>query len=412
MSRIVRIARLGAGGDGVADTPQGPVYVPFALPGEEVRIDGAGSKARMAELVQASPSRQEPACRHFGECGGCSLQHLDGRAYEAWKAARLTDALRQHGIEAPLSPMLRGRPATRRRATFTARLAGRKMILGFNAAGSHRIVHVEQCPVLAGEIERALPQLRELASLAGAGERPVRIAVTATGTGLDIEMPDLGRVSERRRQDLVRFAIDCRFARLTARGEILIEPQKPVIRAGRALLSPPPGGFLQASAEAEAMMARLVAEHLATCRRIADLFAGCGAFALRLAEFASVEAIDSDQPALDCLDRAWRSTPGLRRITTARRDLFRRPLQAAEMKGLDGIVFDPPRAGAAAQAGEIARSRVGRVAAISCNPATLGRDLAILLAGGYRLCSVMPLDQFLWSPHVEAVALLVHDSGK
>ena len=168
----------------------------------------------------------------------------------------------------------------------------------------------------------------------------------------------------------------------------------------------PPGAFLQAVAEAEGAMAALVGEHLNGAKRIADLFAGCGAFSLRLAEKAAVHAVEGDAASLAALDRAARHAPGLKPVTVERRDLFRRPSTAKELDRFDGLVFDPPRAGAEAQSREIAKSNVGRVAAVSCNPATLARDLTILLAGGYRLLSVTPIDQFLWSSHVEAVALL------
>lgn len=400
MSRIVKIERLDGAGEGVA--ADGALRIPFALPGETVRIEGDGGTARLREVLEASPHRVAPACTHFGQCGGCALQHLEPGAYRDWKAGRVAGALSRLGVE--VGPMVAGSPGTRRRATFTARRAGGRLLFGFAEAASHRIVPLAECPVLVPAIVRKLPQLRELAAAAVAGERPLRMTVTATDSGLDIRLS--GAVPASRRQALIRLALAHGFARLTLEGELLVETARPMIRAGKAMLSPPSGGFLQAAAPAEAVMASLAATHLSSCRRIVDLFAGSGAFALRLAEFATVHAVDSEAAALQSLDRTFRETGGLKPVTVAVRDLFRRPLSAQELGRFDGAVIDPPRAGALAQCRELAQSGIARIAAISCNPATLARDLAVLAEGGYRVVSVTPVDQFLWTAHVEVVALL------
>ncbi|TIP90357.1 MAG: class I SAM-dependent RNA methyltransferase, partial [Mesorhizobium sp.] len=175
---------------------------------------------------------------------------------------------------------------------------------------------------------------------------------------------------------------------------------------GDIAVAVPPGAFLQATEAAEQAMADIVGRHLARAKKIADLFAGCGSFALRLAAKSEIHAVEGDAAALLALDRAFRFASGLKRVTSERRDLFRRPLTFKELNAFDGIVFDPPRAGAEDQSKQIARSDVPLVAAVSCNPVTLARDLRILIDGGYALKSVTPIDQFLWSPHVEAVALL------
>lgn len=410
MSAALTISRLGAQGDGVADTPGGPVYVPFALPGETVtaavRQAKDGGRGDLIAVLEPSPQRADPACAHFGTCGGCAAQHMEPALYAQWKRGKLAEALKSRGIGQPVGELVSCLPASRRRAVFTARRAGGGMLLGFNAALSHHLVEIAECPVLVPAIVERLDALRRLAGIACATDAPFRLAVTETLSGLDVAIEGAGRLETGMRRRAVDFVLASGLARLTVEGEIVVEPTKPAIAAGGVEIHPPPGGFLQAVEAIETAMAGRVCAHLRPGRRLADLFAGSGAFALRLARFAQVHAVEADAAALASLDRAFRFATGLKRVTVERRDLFRRPLTWKELDAFDGLVFDPPRAGAEEQARQIARSRVAKVAAVSCNPGTLARDLRILIDGGYRLASVTPLDQFLWSPHVEAVALL------
>jgi 23S rRNA (uracil1939-C5)-methyltransferase len=407
MSAILTIARLGGQGDGVADTEKGPVFVPFALPGERVNVALAGRKADLVSVLDASPQRIEPACRHFTRCGGCAVQHLEADAYRGWKRGLLVEALRAKGIGIEVEPLVSCPPHSRRRAALTARRADKGMVLGFNAALSHRIVDIEECPVMLPQLVAALPLLRQLAGLVARTNDAFRLSVTHTASGLDVAAQGSGRLEGQPRQRAIEFCIANGIARLTVDGEIVIEPKKPALMVGDVSVSPPPGAFLQAVETAEEAMSGLVAGHLAKAKRVADLFAGIGTFALRLARQSEVHAVEGDAAALAALDRAFRFGHGLKKVTVEKRDLFVRPLTSKELDaGFDGLVFDPPRAGAEAQAAQIARSQMRLVAAVSCNPLTLARDLAILIAGGYVLKSVTPIDQFLWSPHLEAVALL------
>lgn len=404
---IVTIARLGSGGDGIADTPAGPLYVPFALPGESVNVARTKDRGDIVSLLSRSPQRVEPACRHFGDCGGCAMQHLDDATYRGWKRGKVVEALRARGVDAPVAGLVACRPGTRRRVTYAARNTQAGLLLGYHAAMSGRIVDIAEDPITLPAIVDRLPELRELAKLLAAGAAPFRLAVTATESGLDVQAQELPKLAEKVRLAAAAFAMSAGLARLALDGEILVEPRKPRVSFGDVPVEPPPGAFLQATADAEAAMASLVLGHLGKARRVADLFSGCGTFALRLARGAEVLAAEADPAALAALERGFRSTGGqLKRVTTERRDLFRRPLNAAELDRFDGVVFDPPRAGAEDQSKQIARSSVPLVAAVSCNPGTLARDLAILVAGGYRVTQVVPIDQFLWSPHVEAVAVL------
>jgi 23S rRNA (uracil1939-C5)-methyltransferase len=406
MTARFTIDRLGAQGDGIAHTGTGPVFVPFTLPGEVVTAAREKDRATLMAVLEPSPQRVEPPCRHFGDCGGCALQHFETEAYNNWKRDRVVDALRRQGVEATVAPTVPCPAASRRRVVLSARRTEAGMLLGYNRAHSHTIIDIEECPIAMPGIVAALDKLRALAGLICNTPKPFHITVTETASGLDVAATDSGTLPESARASVSDFVIREGLARLSVDGEIIVEPRKPAIPFGDVSVSPPPGGFVQAVASAEQAMADLVIDHLGKAKKIADLFAGAGAFALRLAKRAEVHAVEGDGAALAALDRGFRFATGLRRVTAERRDLFRRPLTFKELNAFDGLVFDPPRAGAEDQSKQIASSDVPLVAAVSCNPVTLARDLKILIGGGYRLKSMTPVDQFLWSPHVEAVAVL------
>ncbi|MHB2265415.1 class I SAM-dependent RNA methyltransferase [Aliihoeflea sp. PC F10.4] len=407
MSAVLTIDHLGAQGDGVAATPSGQVFVPFTLPGERVTVSVGKGRGDLLAILDASPERVDPACRHFGTCGGCALQHMEMSAYLGWKRDKVIAALKGRGIDDPVAEIIACAPHSRRRVVFAVRRTERAMLLGYNQALSHQIVDIAECPISVPAIVDALPSLRELSRIVCSTGDAFRMSVTATASGLDIEFRDSGKLADTARHAASRYTLEAGFARVSVDGEIVIEPVKPMLPAGDVPVELPPGAFVQAVASAEQAMSDIVADHLRRAKNVADLFCGWGTFALRLAKRSQVHAVEADQPALDALDRAFRFGEGLKRVTTEKRDLFRRPLTFKELDaGFDGLVFDPPRAGAEDQAKQIARSKVPYVAAVSCNPVTLARDLEILIAGGYALKSVTPVDQFLWSAHVETVALL------
>jgi 23S rRNA (uracil1939-C5)-methyltransferase len=406
MSTRFQIARLGAQGDGVADTPDGPLFIPFALPGETVTAAREKDRGTLMAVLEPSPLRVEPPCRHFTECGGCALQHLERQAYLDWKRGKIVQALRSRGLDVEVQATVPCAPHSRRRATFSVRRTEAGMLLGYNRAHSHHIIDIEECPIVEPQIEAALPMLRQLSALICHTPQAFHLTVTHTDSGLDIAAQDAGKLEDKARMAISAFAIRERLARVTVDGETIVEPKKPAVTFGGVSVAPPSGGFLQAVASAEAVMAELVCGHLKKAKKVVDLFAGAGAFALRLAAKSEVHAVEGDAAALAALDRGFRFGTGLKRVVIEKRDLFRRPLTFKELAAYDGLAFDPPRAGAEDQCKQIAKSDVPLVAAVSCNPATLARDLRILVDGGYALKSVTPVDQFLWSPHVEAVALL------
>ena len=397
----VDIVTLGAQGDGIARTPDGPIYIPFALPGERVRAGGEGSP----ELLSApSPERRQPLCRHFAICGGCVAQHMSEPLYETWKRGIVVEALRQHGIDVEVGPLHRVAPGSRRRAVLTARREHGNMVLGYHRRRSHELFAVEECPVLQPAIVSRLAGLRAIA--VQLARREARLTVLSTPLGLDVTVEGAdARLGARTATELARLATDHGIARICVDGETIVERAKPALTMGGANVEPPPGAFVQAVAEAETAMVDCVLAGAGKARRVADLFCGIGTFTFPLARRARVLAVDGDEQALRALDLAARHAQGLKPIETKVRDLFRVPLSTKELAGFDAVVLDPARAGAEAQARQLARSTVPVAICVSCNPGTLARDARILLDGGYALESVTPIDQFLYSHHVEAVAV-------
>jgi 23S rRNA (uracil1939-C5)-methyltransferase len=404
------IARLGHRGDGVAETPAGPVYVPYTLPGEVVTVEavpGHPDRRQLDHIDKASHERVAPVCKHFGVCGGCALQHWSLAEYALWKRNLVVEMLEHHGVIAPVAPLIDAHGKGRRRAVLHARRGTHNVLeVGFAAPRAHHIVAIDACPVLAPELAGAVTAAWAIAEALKVTEKPLDIHVTAADNGLDVDVRGSGALKPDQIAALARIADAHGLARLTRHGELVTQRAQPLLTVGRAQVPLPPGSFLQATAEGEATLARLVIEHVGKAKRVADLFAGIGTFALRLAEKARVTAADSEASAIKALQRAAANASGLKQIEAIPRDLFRRPFVASELKVFDAVVFDPPRQGAEAQARELAKSTVKTVVAVSCDPATFARDVKILIDGGYKLAGVTPVDQFRWSQHVEVVGVL------
>lgn len=412
-TETITIDRLGAQGDGIAASQDGPVYVPFTLPGETVAIARVKNQGTVMSIASASADRQEPPCRHFGPdgingtCGGCTLQHMADAPYRAFKRQLVVDALKSKGLTPEVGEIVAAHPGERRRVVFAARKTEKDMLIGFNQAESHHIVAIEECPISSAGIISRLPAIRAVGAAIATNAEAFRIAVLETLSGLDLAVEGVKKLSDQQRRKAIEVVLGLRgIARVSLDGEILIEPAKPIVEFGGVQVSPPAGGFTQATKPAEEAMAKLVLAHVGKAKRIADLFAGAGTFSLQLARLGRVHAVEGDAKAIAALDHAARNTQGLKPVTVEKRDLFRRPLMTSELKVYDAVVFDPPRAGAEFQCKELARSTVKKIVAVSCNPLTLARDLAILVEGGYRITSVTPIDQFLWTSHVEVVATL------
>lgn len=408
MTEQLTIARLGHRGDGIADTNVGPVFVAYTLPGEIVtveRIDGHPERRHLIHVDKPSRERETPICKHFGICGGCAMQHWSLAEYHIWKRELVVEALAHANLIAPVGTLIDAHGHGRRRAVLHARRGGSDLLeVGFAAPRAHQIVAIDRCPVLAPGLKGAIEAAWAVAEVLKPTDKPLDIHVTATDSGIDMDVRGSGPLTSQRTGTLAKLVEKHRLARLTRHGELVAQGSQPTLKVGKAHVPLPPGAFLQATAEGEAALARLVIEHVGNPKRVADLFSGIGTFALRLAERARVSAVDNEGPAIKALERAASTTPGLKQVEAQTRDLFRRPLMATELKVFDAVVFDPPRQGAEAQVRELAKSKVPTVVAVSCDAATFARDARILVDGGYKLTSVTPVDQFRYSFHVELVA--------
>ena len=395
-------------GDGVAFADGEAVYVPYTLGGETVEVaavSGHPDRRRLLAVERASPERVTPFCPHFGVCGGCAIQHWESERYRAWKRDIVIETLAQAKLACEVDPLIDGHGLGRRRITLHARMGTHDVLkVGFAAAGSHDIIPIDRCPILAPGLNGALEAGWAIAEPLISIGKPLDIQITATENGLDVDVRGSGPLPAAKIATLSRIAEQHRLARLTRHGELVLMRNPPTIAIDAAQTTLPPGSFLQATAAGEEALAALVSGHCTRARHIADLFCGVGPFALRLAAKSRVSAFDSDTGAVAALQKAATSTPGLKPIKAEARDLFRRPLMPQELRDYDAVVFDPPRQGAQAQARQLAAGKIPVVIAVSCNAASFARDARILVDGGYRLVRVTPVDQFLYSAHMEVVA--------
>lgn len=402
------VERLGLHGDGVVE---GPLFAPMTLPGERITGLPHGQRLTEVRIITPSPERVAAPCRHFRSCGGCQLQHAADDFVADWKTQVLRTALAAQGLETEIRPIVTSPPGSRRRASFGARRTKKGAMAGFHAKGSDVLIEIPGCLILEPEVMEGMEVSRHLAIAGGSRKAALAVTVTASDTGLDIAVTGGKPLDAPARQQLAAFCDQANVARLTWDGEVIATLSPPYQTFGAARVVPPPGAFLQATRHGEAALLDAVREAIGTPRRVADLFAGCGTFALPLSSDAEVHAVEGEGEMLEALEAGWRKASGLRPVSTQTRDLFRRPLLADELAQFDAVVIDPPRAGAEAQSAELVRARPVRIAYVSCNPVTFARDAAVLVAGGYRLDWAQPVDQFRWSSHLELAACFSIDEN-
>lgn len=412
----VRVERFGARGDGIARGPEGPLYIPDTVPGDRVIVlpgatRGEGRAATLREVLESGPGRVAPPCKHADRCGGCTLQHASDDLIAAMKRDQLTEALARKGLPTDnVAPTVSVPAGSRRRLRLSALRVAAGTVLGFNERASGKVIDVRECPVARRELTDLFPALRDLIGGLDCLGRGADVQVTLSDTGVEILLIPTGGgdPSLDERQDLVDFAERHDIARIGWETDGIAEPlvarRTPRTVFAGVPVDLPIGGFLQPSLEGQEILTRLVLQGVPDdAPTVADLYAGCGSFAVPLSKRgANVVAVEGSEAAVAALRRG---AAGLR-LQAECRDLARDPLGVTELNRFQAVVFDPPRAGAAAQAETLAQSAVPRIVAVSCNPATLARDLRSLVDGGYTLDSAVPVDQFTWSGHVEAVAVL------
>jgi 23S rRNA (uracil1939-C5)-methyltransferase len=410
----VTIERIGAGGDGVGRWQGLPVYLPFTVPGDRVRARlgvprGGGHAAEVVDLIAPGKGRADPVCRHFGDCGGCALQHLDAALYRQAKLDALGAALARAGLDpAAVAPLQIVAPARRRArlGMMRPRQHGAAVRLGFRGRFRHDLVDLRECPVLEPALWAALGELRTAAAGFLSPGESAEIGLTHTDSGLDLlieaAMPPTLAVLE----TLAGLAAAADLARIVWRrraADTLVVERRPVrMRFSGVAVAFPPGGFVQANAEAERRLVAAVLDAVGARRPVLDLYAGLGTFTFALAPGRRVHAVEGDAAAAASLAEAAAGVP---EVTVERRDLARAPLSPAALAQYQAVVFDPPRTGAARQAAALAAAAPDTVVAVSCNPATFARDAALLAGGGFRLERLVPVDQFVWTPHLELVGI-------
>ena len=404
---IVTVERLGHLGDGIAQGVDGPIFVSGMLPGEVVEGEVSGDRLIAPKIITPSPMRIKPPCSHARSCGGCLMQHASDEFVGQWKIESVKGALSGQGLEADFLPISISPAQSRRRATLAARRTKGGALLGFHARASDTLVQIPNCQLLHPDLIAALPGLEDLVRLGGSRSQEISLTITRSSGGVDIDVSG-GKPLDSTLQLALARAVEAHgFARLAWNGETVALRSQPVQRMGRASVVPPPGAFLQATEHGEAALLQAVKHALGSQKKIVDLFAGCGTFALPLAEGAEVHAVEGEAAMLMALEKAARQVEGLKRVTVEARDLFRRPLEPDEFKGVTGVVIDPPRAGADSQVKCLIAAKVAVIAMVSCNPITFARDAKSLVSAGYVLDWVQVVDQFRWSAHVELVARFI-----
>jgi len=411
MTQTLTIARMGHQGDGIAETPKGFVFVPGALPGEVISGEVKDGRVEAFDLIEASPDRRPIHSETYAECGVAPLQHWADEPYLAWKREVVIQTLAREGIETEVEATVAVPQASRRRLALHARSGpDGRVLLGFKARRSWRLVELTDCPVSDPALTAALPLLAKVAApLLGHPKSAPTLHVTLTDTGLDVDVTGVEKKSGGLTADVTARAIaaaaEADLARLSLDGDTLVMARQPRITFGRASVPLPPASFLQAAPAAEAAMVSRAVEAVRGAKKVADLFCGAGTFTFPLAEVASVVAADSSAAAIAALKAGAAKVQGLKTIEAQARDLFRRPLSPYDLKGCEAIVLDPPRAGALEQTQQLPGTKASVVVGVSCNPQTFARDARVLIDAGFRLEKVTPIDQFLWSTHVELVGV-------
>ncbi|TDW68156.1 23S rRNA m(5)U-1939 methyltransferase [Novosphingobium sp. PhB55] len=405
------ILRIASKGDGVTASGR---FAWGAAPGDLLREDGT---------LEWGPHHIQAACTHFGRCGGCQLQQLDEESLAAFVEGRVANASasQELGAETISAPYL-SPPGARRRVSLRAESSGGRIVIGFREAKSHRLVELDECPVMAPELFAVLGPLRKLLIMMGKaapakkGGKPGKsarhqqarmaadIEMTLTDQGVDLGVKGLTAEGLAATEAMLDFSREHGLARLTMDGgygfETVWEPVPVTVKLGGVHVPFPPGSFLQATVDGEEALVEAARGWLQGAATVADLFSGLGTFALALAGpqtkvLAAEAARDAHLACKSAADRA--QLP----VFSAHRDLFRNPLQPDELSKFEAVLLDPPRAGAREQVECIAGSTVNRVVYISCNPSSWSRDAARLIEAGFRLVELRPVGQFRWSTHVE-----------
>ncbi|MBT5074974.1 MAG: 23S rRNA (uracil(1939)-C(5))-methyltransferase RlmD [Kordiimonadaceae bacterium] len=415
MTDKVTIEELGGRGDGIVQLNGKTVFVPYSAPGDVIDIKLNGAKGRLRHIHQKSPHRIEPVCAHFTKCGGCQLQHIEEDYYKNWKAGLIKTALKNQGIDdVEILPLRASPQSSRRRTSLQAIGRGEgKIVLGYAEKGSHNLVDINMCPILVPEIVAFIDPLREFLKKLLKVKQKMTIQITKGDNGLDVVFKSKGEVDLNLRMDLAEFAQVNDLARVSwfdtglkkPYYETLAERKKPYVTFDGNKVFFPEGAFLQATVDGQNALISAMLKGLGEASRVVDLFSGCGTFSIAAAKKATVHAVENNEEMLVALKNSANIMTNVKQVTTELRDLFLRPLLPHELNTYDVAIIDPPRAGARHQMTEIINSDIKKLIMISCNPITFARDVENLAAAGFKMGAVTPVDQFLYSPHLEIISV-------
>ncbi len=415
MNQKLIIDELGGNGDGIVHSDHGPIYVPFSVTGDVVEVTVTGNKGRLVAVEQPSPHRVIAQCAHFTKCGGCALQHVSEQYYKSWKSDLIKKALINHGLnDIEVAPLKMSPLHSRRRTSFQAIGRGNgKIVLGYAQKSSHNLVDVTMCPILETRIANFINPLRLFLSKLLKKQQKMIIQITNGKNGLDVIFKAKGEISLDMRMDLASFAAENDLARISwfdtglkkPYYELLAELRKPYVFFQGKKAFFPEGAFLQATVEGQQTLTEVMLSALQGVDTVVDLFSGCGTFSIAAAKTANVHAVENNEDMLNALKNSAKLMTDIRKVTTELRDLFLRPLLPHELNEYDVAIIDPPRAGARNQMTEIMNSDLKKLIMISCNPVSFAREARNLVKAGFKMGTVIPVDQFLFTSHLEIICI-------
>ncbi len=405
----VTINSLGAMGDGLTEHKGQRLYVPYSCVGDRLRISPLQPKAKILEVIEAAPDRVTPPCQHFGQCGGCSFQHLKSEKYEQFKSDTLRNILKHLNVDASImQPLMTVGEKSRRRVELKVEYSNKQLEIGFYEARSHQLIALEECLVVESEIFALLPSLKQCLSQLSKPAQIQSVSLTQLEKGGDVIIRVSQPLNSKDGEQLTQWGKANRILRICEDFEgysTIYDSAQAYVSFGEVKVPLPVSAFLQASKQAEQVILSYVMQHLKGCEHVVDLYSGCGTYSFPLLQQVEfVTAIEGDAAMVKAMQKASAEHPLAGRIKALTRDLYRSPLKAKELKLFDGVVINPPRNGALPQVEKIAKTNVSKIAMVSCNPRSFQRDAKALLAAGYRMVSAVPIDQFYWTSHLEIVA--------
>jgi 23S rRNA (uracil1939-C5)-methyltransferase len=417
----VTIESLGSAGDGIAELCGKKLFVLYTAPGDVVEVELLSNKkahAKIKKLYTHSSKRQDPACQHFTQCGGCSLQHVKEDYYTQFKTEIVEKLLSEIGAKTTIAPLISVKEKSRRRAEFKVQYKKGQPQIGFFSAQSHQLIALEECPVCEDSITQLLPSLKECINQLS--PHISSLSLTILDKGVDITIATTKNLSLNDQELLKDWAKKQSVTRISSHPvadnqyhHTFYDTQNNTITFDKVAVAIPPGAFIQASSTAQEAIITYVKKYLEQCHYIADLYAGCGCYSASLAPHCNhVWAYEGVQSMVSALHNASIANALSNKITATTRDLFKNPLKPHELQRFDGVVINPPRNGALAQIKQLQLAKVPTIVMVSCNPTTFKRDARHLIENGYELSEITPIDQFYWTPHLELVAKFEKKKGE